>query len=195
MHESRKILSPIVLLGAVAVIAVVAVAGFLVFGGDDGDEGKSTRTAATGAVRYDGPEIAPFRLTVPSSWERVNQKVVEQAGKTNSIAVQKRDGTGLISVSVEGPLKQSLNSLRTSLVRAVDKREVGMKLSESRTVKVAAGPAVYTSWTAKNGETVTTNLVVPDGKITYTVDAVVDAKALETAAEVGKVLRGFDSGR
>jgi hypothetical protein len=195
-NSPKRSVSPVALLGAVVVIAAVAVLGFFVLGGDD-DKAKTTANAGLTerAVRFNGPEKAPFRLTVPPGWVRVEQKVIEKAGEVNTMAVRNANGTGVVSVRVNGPVKQSLTSLQSELNAKMKTEAPKMKLDTSKVLDVKAGPALYTAWNTAGGKTLQTNLVVPAGKLSYTLDAVIDAKDRKTAREVGLILRAFDAKR
>lgn len=194
-NSSKPSFSPVALLGAVVVIAAVAVLGFVVLGGDDDKQSGATAGITEKAVRFNGPDKAPFRLTVPAGWERIDQKTIEKAGEVNTIAVKNAAGSGVVSVRVNGPVTQSLAALRKDLNAKLKSEAPKMKLSASKILDVKAGPALYTSWNTRGGKTVQTNLVVPVGKLSYTLDAVIDANDRRTAREVGLILRAFDAKR
>jgi hypothetical protein len=98
-------------------------------------------------------------------------------------------------VRVNGPVKQSLTSLQSELNAKMKTEAPKMKLDTSKVLDVKAGPALYTAWNTAGGKTLQTNLVVPAGKLSYTLDAVIDAKDRKTAREVGLILRAFDAKR
>jgi hypothetical protein len=193
--SSKRSLSPVALLGAIVVIAAVAIVGFLVLSGDDDPKSGTTAGVTQKAVQFNGPEKAPFKLTVPKGWERIDQKTIEKAGEVNTIAVKNDSGTGVVSVRVNGPVTQSLTALQKELNAKMKTEAPKMKLSASKVLDVKAGPALYTSWKTQGGKTVQTNLVVPAGKLSYTLDAVINAKDPRTAREVGLILRAFDADR
>ena len=189
--SSRTVVS---LVAGVAVVALAAVGALLLLGGGDDDKAKNaTATAAAGKLtRFDGPKEAPFQLTVPAGWSRVSQSAVEKDGLENGIAVKRNDGSAFITLKVDGPVKQGLNSLGSDLKRDLAERFPGMKLVASKPINVAAGRALYTSWTQKDKAAVQSNLVVPAGDISYQLDAVFNGTSDKAAQEVGVVLRAFD---
>lgn len=190
--SSRTVVS---LVAGVAVVAIAVVGALLLFGGGGDDKAKTTAATAAASgklTRFDGPKDAPFRLTVPAGWERVSQSAVEKNGLENGIAVKRTDGSALITLKVDGPVKQGLGSLRSDLNRDLADRFPGMKIVSSRPVDVAAGRALFTSWTQKDKTAVQSNLVVPAGDISYTLDGVFNGESDVTAQEVGVVLRAFD---
>lgn len=176
-----------------AVVVAVAVGVVLATGVLSSGDGKRSGEARPGEVRaLAGPDAAPFTLNVPDGWERVDQKVVEKRGPEHAVAVRKSDGSGLVTVRVDGPVEQSLKSLKGDLQVALKERMPKAKIVDSHTVKVGAGRALFTSWVQDGEPNVQTNLVVPAGEQSYTLDAVFAAKSKKTAQEVGLILRAFD---
>jgi hypothetical protein len=193
--DRRRSALPLVL-GAVAVIAAVVAVALLLSGGDD-DKAK-TRTPQTrpgadaGGAALVGPKDAPFALKYPATWTEIDVSGLTDADPPPIAAIRRKDRKGLITVTVRGPVRGSLAEVRKRLPGELNKRFADFKLVDSREQRVQAGPAVYTSWVRTKSGNVQSNLFVPAGNISFSVDVLLPADARDAAAEAGIILRSFD---
>ena len=91
------------------------------------------------------------------------------------------------------PIRGGIASLRRTLPADLEQRFPDFRLVAIRQVRVAAGPALYTSFVREESGQIQTMLVVPQaGRRSYQVDAVIRSEAQDTAAQVGVMLGTFD---
>jgi hypothetical protein len=187
---------------AVVLLVAIGVGVYFLFIKDDDDEGSANQKKQSAASLTEdlqngrilaGPEQAPFALRYTDDWETVDGDDLEGEGESQPIAgIKRKDGTGVITVTLGGPVKGGINTLRESLPGELEKRFKDFRLVAIRPVQVGAGRALYTSWVREDSGRVQTNLVVPDGnRRSFAVDAVIQSGADETAQEVGAIFRTF----
>ena len=183
---------------AVLLVAVVAAAAVLLLrGGGGGGEaregggGDARREVARG-LTLSGPPDAPFALQHPESWQPLESQRLAQADPPPVAGIRREDDTGVLTVSVRGPVRGGIDRLEEMLPRELEQRVEGFRLVTARRLQVAAGPALYVAWSGEGSDRLQSTLVVPDGnRRSFSVDAVVRGDARPTAQEVGAMLRTF----
>ena len=179
---------------AILLVAAVAVAAVLLLRGGDADEraGGGDRPDAGRAFTLSGPPDAPFALRYPEGWQPLDPERLAQADPPPVSGVRREDDTGVLTVSLRGPIRGGIDRLEQTLPRELEERVEGFRLSTVRRLQVAAGPALYVAWTREGEGRLQSTLVVPDGnRRSFSVDAVVRGDARSTAQEVGAMLRTF----
>ena len=172
------------MLGAVAAFAAVAVLALVVFGGDDDEKKSSAPVAST-----QGSGLPQFALNFPKTWARVS---TEPQNGTPRAVIRRRDGSAMMTMTINGPVKQSLSALRSDMNKTLRQRFPGISNLKFERINVEAGSGLLSTWVAKNGR-IQSNLVVPSGKVSYSLDAVVSPGHPKTATEVGKIYAAFDA--
>jgi hypothetical protein len=190
-----------ILVAVVLVVAIVLGVYFLFIKDDDDGGSVDQQRQSPQSLSEDlrdgrilaGPEQAPFAMRYTDDWETVAADDLETEGDAQPLAgIKRKDGTGVMTVTLGGPVKGGINTLRASLPGELEKRFDDFRLVAIRPVEIAAGRALYTSWVREETGRVQTNLVVPDGnRRSFAVDAVIKGGAQETAQEVGAIFRTF----
>jgi hypothetical protein len=183
------------LMGGAAVLAAVVVIALVATGGDDDNNKSGARAGANTAANGAGStadQLPPFDLGFPNTWRKVDAK--QKKGDPPRLAIARKDGTGVVTMTIQGPVKQSLAALEAGFQEALQKRVPGgvTQLSAKR-VKVPAGNALHTTWIQKKSGRIQSNLVVPAGKVSFSLDAVVAGNAKKAAREVGEIFSAFDA--
>jgi hypothetical protein len=175
---------------AAMVALVVAVGG----GGSDDRRAGGKARQGTFARALVGPESAPFALYYQRSWEQIQRDELD--GAEVAAGIRRRDHRGAITVSVGGPLERGgMRRLSSKLRGELKQRFRDLEFVSSKTVRTSSGTALYTSWVRRGSGAVQANLVVPDGRRTYLLDATVQGTAREAAVEVGTIFQGFRADR
>ena len=137
-----------------------------------------------------GPEDTPFRLRHPDEWVEVEKHQLPQSDPSPLAGLRRTNNSALLTVSVDGPVEGGLARLERETRRRGDGDD--LRLRSVRRVRVAAGPALYASYTREAEGQIQIALIVPDADRSYRVDAVVRAEAKDAAAQLGAMLRTFD---
>jgi hypothetical protein len=185
-------------LGGASVLAVAAIVALVVVvgGGGGGDDPPVRGKAREGtfARALVGPESAPFALYYQRTWEQIERDELD--GGEVAAGIRRRDHRGAVTVSVGGPLEPGgMRRLSSKLRSELKKRFDDLQFVSSKTVRTSSGTALYTSWVRRGSGSVQANLVVPDGRRTYLLDATVQGTAREAAVEVGTIFQGFRADR
>jgi hypothetical protein len=183
------------LVGTAAAVAAAIVLALVVFGGgDDGDpvDGVGVAVGEAGAQAASGLRL---QLNIPEGWRRLPAKETEALGRGEAVAVRRSDGSGLVTVRRQGPVRDALPALRRDLRGAFAKAMPGARITESATVRTVAGAdVVLTSWRTRDSTRLHSNVVVPAGDRSFAIDAVYDGTKDATARDVRTILGGFDLG-
>lgn len=174
-----------VLFGAIAVLAAAGVLAAVFLGGDDDDEASVTTASPNG---QDG--LPEFALNYPKTWKPVDAKAPKDGPPRATI--QRRDGSGVITMTINGPVQQSLDELRGDLAPALRKRFPGLQKLSFKRIETQAGDGLMSTWVSKDAR-VQSNLVVPSGTVSYSIDAVVSPGKNKAATEVGSIYAAFDA--
>ena len=139
-----------------------------------------------------GTDDTPFRLRHPDEWVEIEKHQLPKADPSPVAGLRRTNNAALLAVSVDGPVEGGLDRLERETRRRGDSDDEDLRLRAVRRVRVAAGPALYASYTRRSSKQIQTALIVPDGDRSYRVDAVVRSEARDAAAQLGAMLRTFD---
>ncbi len=185
----------------VSIVVVALVVGVLLMGNDDPPEPKVRKAESRAKIERDlrdgkvltGPESAPFALRFTDDWTGLDAQQLAEQNPRPAAGLRRKDNSGLLTVSVRGPIRGGIGALRRTLPAELEQRFPDFRLVAIRQVRVAAGAALYTSFVREDSGQIQTMLVVPDGnRRSYQVDAVIRSEAQDTAAQVGVMLGTFD---
>lgn len=198
--QNKRRFSPIALLIGLAVVAALVVGGILIFGGGDDDDEAETPSSAQVAEELRngrvllGPRQAPFAMRYTNDWALLSREQLREGDPPPVTGLRRKDRSGILTVSIRGPVRGGINSLQQRLPDELRERFPDFRLVTMRRIDVAAGPALYTSWVRTQSGRVQSNLVVPVGnERSFSVDSVLNANARDAAAEVGAMFRTFDT--
>jgi len=171
---------------AVAVVFLVAALAAVLVPGSGGGH------AAADTARWTAADKT-FSVSVPAGWRALRPaELAHVAGKPSAV-LRRNDGRGLVVVN-EGPaLARSSRSLTRDLTAQLSRRFAGMKPVTARTVALPGGPAYVYTFARPAAERVQSIAIAPRGNRTYTLDAVAGAGSTDVAAQVGAILRSFDT--
>jgi hypothetical protein len=164
---------------ALAVVLAGAVAG-LVLRPDGEPAPARLRTAA-------------FSVVVPEGWRAVRPAELRAVPGTPVAMLRRADGRGVVVVRERPALAGNDRSLTRDLTAQLGRRFEGIKPVTARTVALPGGPAYVYTFARPSAGRVQSIAVAPRGGRTYTLDAVVGAGARDAAAQVGAILRSFDT--
>lgn len=193
-------------LAAIAAIAAVVVVLLVtgVIGGDGGEDGAEPKAPSVEQVAQElregrilaGTRVAPFAMRYTSDWQLLPAERLREASATTLpvAGLTRTDRTGLLTVTLRGPVRGGIGSLEKSLPAELARRYDDFELETIRRIEVAAGPALYTSWRRTRSGQVQSQLVVPvSNQRSFTVDVVLTSDARDAAVEAGAMLRTFDT--
>jgi hypothetical protein len=107
--------------------------------------------------------------------------------------LRRTDGRGVVVVHERPELAPNSRSLTRDLTRQVARRFRGVQPVSARTVALPGGPAYVYTFARPAAGRVQSIAVAPRGGRTYTLDAVAGSGARDVAAQVGAILRSFDT--
>jgi hypothetical protein len=172
------------LIGLLAIFVVAATAILALnrlIGGD----------AEGGTVK--GPAGSPFTIERPSGWTALSSAQLEALPGSVSVALRREDGRGLVIVNEQARGSHDFARISSDLDSALRKDVPDFKKLSSHTVGVKAGAAFVYSYVRTRERTANSVVVVPAGRRTYTISAVVTGGAENVAHQVGAMIRSFDA--
>ena len=178
------------LIGAVAaavLFAAVVVAALAVRPGDGDGDGDAAQPA-----RYRAADRA-FSLVVPDGWRALRGTELRAVPSAPAAVLRRTDGRGVIVVHERPALKRSPRSLTRDLTAQLERRFRGLQPVSARTVALRGGPAYVYTFARPAAGRVQSIAVAPRAGRTFTLDAVARAGSGDVAAEVGAILRSFDT--
>ena len=138
-----------------------------------------------------GPDSAPFKLDYPSTWRPLtNAELATLPGQPIAV-IRRKDGRGTMVVSQRPPVTQPLSELPEGLKRTLSRRfddfqEVGVKV-----INLGGSQALMYSFARTETGTAQTLVIVPSGRHSYTLNAVVPPRSPDSAREVGAMIATF----
>ena len=167
--------------GAAAVLAAALVAVLtLRAGGDDS------------APRYRSVDRA-FSVALPAGWRAAGAKELAAAPSKPTAVLRRADRRGVVVIRRRPPLQRSSRSLTRDLTAQLGRRFKGLEPVGARSIRLASGPAYVYTFARPSAGTVHSIAVAPRRGGTYTIDAVVSAGARDAAAQIGAIVRSFDT--
>ena len=200
--QPKRRLSPLALILGVAAVAILVIGGYFIFFSGDDDEDKAEEAPSNAQVAEElrngrvllGPRQAPFAMRYTNDWGPLAREQLQEGDPPPVTGLRRKDRSGIVTVSIRGPVRGGINSLQQRLPDELRERFPDFRLVTMRRINVAAGPALYTSWVRTKSGRVQSNLVVPVGnQRSFSVDSVLNADAKDAAAEVGAMMRTFDT--
>jgi hypothetical protein len=157
--------------------------------------------AAILAVRSGGEEPAPryhpadraFSVVLPPGWRAAGAQELAATSSAPAAVLRRADRRGVVVVRKRPALARSSRSLTRELTVQLGRRFGGLKPVGARTVRLASGPAYVYTFARPSAGTVQSLAVAPGRGATYTIDAVASAGARDAAAEIGSIVRSFDT--
>jgi hypothetical protein len=159
--------------------------------------------AAVPALRPNGADTAKparfqsadhtFSLVLPDGWRAVRGVEVAKMASAPTAVLRRADGTGVVVVHERPALAGSSRSLTRDLTAQVTRRFRGVQPVSARTVALPGGPAYVYTFARPAAGRVQSIAVAPRAGRTYTLDAVAGSGARDVAAQVGAILRSFDT--
>jgi hypothetical protein len=166
---------------AIVIAAIVAVVALRPHGDD-----------ATKPARFQSADKR-FSLALPTGWRALRGAELAKVTSAPAAVLRRTDGTGLIVVHERPALKGSSRSLTRELSAQVKRRFRGVQPVSARTVALPGGPAYVYTFARPAAARVQSIAVAPRAGRTYTLDAVAGSGARDVAAQVGAILRSFDT--
>jgi hypothetical protein len=184
-HSHRRRL--IALAGAATVLVVALVAVLALRAGGDGDgDGPAA------APRYRSADRA-FTVAVPAGWRAAGAKELSGTPSRPAAVLRRTDRRGVVVIRKRATLARSSRSLTRDLTAQLGRRLPGLKPVGARTVRLASGPAYVYTFARPSAGTVHSIAVAPRRGGTYTIDGVASARARDAAAQIGSIVRSFDT--
>ena len=168
--------------GAAAVLAVIAVTVVALRPQTD-DSAPARYRAADGA----------FSLALPDGWRALRGAELRAVPAAPAAVLRRTDGQGVVVVHELPALKRSSRSLTRDLTAQLQRRFRGVQPVSARTVALPGGPAYVYTFARPAARRVQSIAVAPRAGRTFTLDAVAGAGSRDVAAEVGAILRSFDT--
>jgi hypothetical protein len=169
--------------GAAVVLAAIAAVVALRPHGDDG---------ATTTARFESADKR-FSLVVPSGWHALRGAELAKTPTAPVAVLRRTDGTGVVVVHERPALASSSRSLTRDLTTQVKRRFAGVQPVSARTVALPGGPAYVYTFARPAAGRVQSIAVAPRAGRTFTIDGVAGSGARDVAAQVGAILRSFDT--
>jgi hypothetical protein len=170
--------------GAAAVLAVAAVVVTVVALRPHGDD--------TAPARYRAGD-GSFSLALPDGWRALGRAELRAVPSAPAAVLRRTDGRGVVVVHELPALKRSARSLTRDLTVQLQRRFRGVQPVSARTVALPGGPAYVYTFARPAARRVQSIAVAPRAGRTFTLDAVAGAGSRDAAAEVGAILRSFDT--
>jgi hypothetical protein len=134
-----------------------------------------------------------FSLALPAGWHALRGAELRQVPSAPSAVLRRADGTGIVIVHERPALASSSRSLTRELTAQVARRFRGVQPVSARTVALRGGPAYVYTFARPAAGRVQSIAVAPRTGRTYTLDAVAGSGARDVAAQIGAILRSFDT--
>lgn len=180
----------------VGIVAIAAIAGFLVWFfavRDTGPETVPGSSDVSGPADVQGPDGAPFTLTLPSGWKALSQEQVLQQPGSPLAVMQQTDGSGVVIINTQAPTKASLDSLTREVAKKLAKTIPDFQLIKSSTISIPAGQAASISYARPKQGTADTLVIVPAGGRIYTLNAVVPGGEEDAARQAAEIINSFNA--
>jgi hypothetical protein len=153
------------------------------------------------ALRSGGDEPTPryrsadrtFSVALPSGWRAASAAELKRAPAAPAAILRRSDRRGLVVIRRRPALARSTRSLTRDLTAQLRRRFSGLEPVGARTVRLASGPAYVYTFARPSAGTVQSLAIAPRRGSTYTIDAVASAGARDAAAQIGSILRSFDT--
>jgi hypothetical protein len=157
--------------------------------------------AAVLALRSGGDDAAPryraadgaFSVVLPAGWRAAGAKELAAEPSAPAAVLRRADRRGTVVIRKRPALARSSRSLTRDLTAQLGRRFPGLKPVGARTVRLASGPAYVYTFARPSAGTVQSIAVAARRGGTYTIDAVAPSGARDAAAQIGAIVRSFDT--
>jgi hypothetical protein len=134
-----------------------------------------------------------FSVVLPAGWRAAGAEELAASPSAPAALLRRRDRRGVVVIRKRPRLARSTRSLTRELTAQLDRRLDGVEPVGARTVRLASGPAYVYTFARPSAGTVQSIAVAPRRGGTYTIDAVASAAAPDVAAQIGSIVRSFDT--
>jgi hypothetical protein len=169
--------------GALVVAALAAIVAAVAMGPSRDTHGPVRHTAAD----------KTFSVVVPDGWRALSQAELRQVPSAPAAVLRRTDGSAVVVVRERPALARNRRSLTRDLTAQLARRFTGVEPVSSRTVALAGGPVYVYTFARPTAGRVQSIAVAPRAGRTYTLDAVTGAGARDVAAQIGAIVRSFDT--
>ena len=139
-------------------------------------------------AHFRSPDRA-FSVVLPDGWLALRSSELRAVPSAPAAVL----GRGLVVVRRRPVLARNSRSLTRDLTAQLRRRFRGLRPVRARTVKLPGGPAYVYTFARPAARSVQSLAVAPRPGRTYTLDAVAAADSPDVAAQVGAILRSFDT--
>ncbi len=181
--SAPRVRRPLILAVAAAAGVLVVLAALLLLraGGDD-----------HAPARFTAPGHA-FSVVLPDGWRALDAAQLRAVPGAPAAVLRRADGSGVVVIRRRAALDGNTRSLTRDLTAQIARRFRDVRPVTARTVKLAGGPAYVYTFARPTAGRVQSLTVAPRGGRTYTLDAVAGAGARDVAAQIGAIVRSFDT--
>jgi hypothetical protein len=166
----------------VAVLAIAAVVAAVL--ASPKDDPAPARFHAAGGT---------FSVVVPDGWRALRGRELRAMPTAPAAVLRRADGRAVVVVHERPALARSGRSLTRDLTAQLARRFSDLRPVTARTIALPGGPAYVYTFARPAAGRVQSLAVAPRAGRTYTLDAVARAGATDAAAQVGAILRSFDT--
>jgi hypothetical protein len=167
-----------------AAVVLAAVAAFLAL--------RPNRDVAAKPARFQSADRA-FSVVLPDGWRAVRGTELRAVRSAPAALLRRTDGNGVVVIHERPALERSSRSLTRDLTARLTRRFRGLQPVTARTVALPGGPAYVYTFARPAAGRVQSIAVAPRAGRTYTLDAVAGSGARDVAAQVGAIIRSFDT--
>jgi hypothetical protein len=178
----RRRLLVIAVAAVVALFAIAAVVATVLVRPKD-DPAPARFHAAGGA----------FSVVVPDGWRALRGRELRAVPSAPAAVLRRADGRAVVVVRERPALVRSRRSLTRDLTAQLGRRFTDLRPVTTRTIALPGGPAYVYTFARPAAGRVQSIAVAPRADHTYTLDAVAGAGSTDAAAQIGAILRSFDT--
>jgi hypothetical protein len=147
---------------------------------------------AVPAARFQ-PHDKAFSVVLPRGWRALRGAELRAVPSAPAAVLRRTDGRGVVVVHERPALARSSRSLTRDLTAQLGRRFRGLEPVSARTVALRGGPAYVYTFARPAARRVQSVAVAPRAGRTFTLDAIAGSGAPDVAAQVGAILRSFDT--
>jgi len=134
-----------------------------------------------------------FSVALPDGWRALRGRELRAVPSTPAAVLRRADGRAVVVVHERPALARSGRSLTRDLTAQLGRRFRDLRPVTARTIALPGGPAYVYTFARPAAGGVQSIAVAPRAGRTYTLDAVAAAGSADAAAQVGAILRSFDT--